>query len=178
MIVFILTVVLAWWLTKVLWGEKIGKLSLFVLLPIGIFGSYGVSNSGDSEEQLIVGFLLSILFGVAFVAVNFIAFMIALAMKTDWSNPEYQRAFIDGMFGRTTHRSTRSTFLETNDERGEYRIQYRSGSGSWIDGPGSNDERQAEIMFDNYINNDSRNNRRCRLVYKVNGRVRNVVSTN
>ena len=59
----------------------------------------------------------------------------------------------------------------------EYVIQYRSGS-SWVDGPGSNNERIAESMFDQFLNNDPRSSRRCRLVHKVNGRVQSVLSTN
>lgn len=59
----------------------------------------------------------------------------------------------------------------------EYVIQYRRGS-SWIDGPASNDERVAESMFDQFLNNDPRSSNRCRLVHKVNGRVQSVLSTN
>jgi len=59
----------------------------------------------------------------------------------------------------------------------EYVIQYRRGS-TWIDGPGSNDERVAESMFDQFLDNDPRAENRCRLVHKVDGRVQSVLSTN
>lgn len=66
-----------------------------------------------------------------------------------------------------------------NIEYGSYVIQYRNSvGGSWIDGPGSNDERTAETMFDSFIQNDPRGNRRCRLVYKVKGKIKSVLSTN
>jgi hypothetical protein len=60
---------------------------------------------------------------------------------------------------------------------GDFRIQYRR-HGTWIDGPGSNNEAIAESMFDNFVNNDPRGQNRCRLVRVVNGRVEQVVSTN
>lgn len=60
---------------------------------------------------------------------------------------------------------------------GEFRIQYRQ-RGTWIDGPGSNDERVAESMFDSFLENDPRGGSRCRLVRKVNGRVEQVLSSN
>lgn len=65
------------------------------------------------------------------------------------------------------------------EEYGSYVIQYRNSvGGSWIDGPGSNDERIAESMFDNFIQNDPRGERRCRLVYKVNGKIKTVLGSN
>ena len=75
--------------------------------------------------------------------------------------------------------SSRVSRSSEREEYGSYVIQYRdSVGGSWIDGPGSNDERIAESMFDRFIRNDPRGDRRCRLVYKVNGRVKSVLSTN
>lgn len=70
---------------------------------------------------------------------------------------------------------SRSRYSSYSDE--EYVIQYRRGS-SWIDGPGSNDERVAESMFDQFLDNDPRSFNRCRLVHKINGRVQSVLSTN
>jgi|688.fasta_scaffold1208796_1 hypothetical protein len=75
--------------------------------------------------------------------------------------------------GFSSSRSSRSD----DDEYGNYVIQYRR-HGSWIDGPGSNNESVAESMFDNFLSSDSRSENRCRLVYKVNGRVKRVLSTN
>ena len=73
--------------------------------------------------------------------------------------------------------SSRSRGSSSDDEYGSYVIQYRR-HGSWIDGPGSNSESVAESMFDNFVANDPRGENRCRLVYKVNGRVQQVLSTN
>jgi hypothetical protein len=72
-----------------------------------------------------------------------------------------------------------SRFNSSNDhdDSGDFRIQYRR-HGTWIDGPGSNSERVAETMFDNFVANDPRGENRCRLVRKVNGRVDRVLSTN
>jgi len=68
--------------------------------------------------------------------------------------------------------SSRVSRSSEREEYGSYVIQYRdSVGGSWIDGPGSNDERIAESMFDRFIRNDPRGDRRCRLVYKVNGKI-------
>jgi hypothetical protein len=75
-----------------------------------------------------------------------------------------------GLFSRKSSRSS-------DDSYGNYVIQYRR-HGSWIDGPGSNSESIAESMFDNFVANDPRGENRCRLVYKVNGRVQQVLSTN
>jgi hypothetical protein len=75
-----------------------------------------------------------------------------------------------GLFSRKSSRSS-------DDSYGNYVIQYRR-HGSWIDGPGSNSESIAESMFDNFVANDPRGENRCRLVYKVNGRVEQVLSTN
>jgi hypothetical protein len=93
----------------------------------------------------------------------------------DWSNPEHQRAFLQGLFGAFSKGG--GSFSHSSDDYGSYVIQYRR-HGSWIDGPGSNDERIAESMFDNFIANDPRGENRCRLVYKVNGRVDQVLSVN
>jgi hypothetical protein len=65
----------------------------------------------------------------------------------------------------------------SSDGGGDFRIQYRR-RGTWVDGPGSNNERIAETMFDNFVANDPRGENRCRLVRKVNGRVDQVLSTN
>lgn len=73
--------------------------------------------------------------------------------------------------------SSSSRSSKPKQEYGSYVIQYRSGS-TWIDGPGSNDERVAESMFDRFLESDPRGSKRCRLVYKVNGRVQSVLSTN
>ena len=84
---------------------------------------------------------------------------------------EALQGFIEGLTKSKGNRSYRE------DTGGNYVIQYRSGS-SWIDGPGSNDEFVAESMFDQFLSNDPRANRRCRLVKKRNGRVVSVLSTN
>jgi len=73
--------------------------------------------------------------------------------------------------------SSRSRNSSSDGDYGNYVIQYRR-HGSWIDGPGSNNERVAESMFDNFVSNDPRSENRCRLVYKVDGRVQQVLSTN
>lgn len=79
----------------------------------------------------------------------------------------------------SSSRISRSSEREERKEYGSYVIQYRNSvGGSWIDGPGSNDERIAESMFDNFIQNDPRGDRRCRLVYKVNGKIKTVLGSN
>ena len=87
-------------------------------------------------------------------------------------DPEFREGFFRGMSGS---KSSDSDYDE--DDYGKYVIQYRSGS-TWVDGPGSNNERTADNMFDSFLENDPRASKRCRLVYKVNGRVRSVISTN
>jgi hypothetical protein len=82
---------------------------------------------------------------------------------------------LQGLFGAFSKGG--GSFSHSSDDYGSYVIQYRR-HGSWIDGPGSNNERVAESMFDNFVANDPRGENRCRLVYKVNGRVEQVVSTN
>ena len=69
---------------------------------------------------------------------------------------------------------------DEESDSGEYVIQYRTGYGGWIDGPGSNDERIAERLFDNFVSKEMmhRNAVRARLV-KINssGRVISVLGT-
>ena len=91
-------------------------------------------------------------------------------------DPKDKRDVLIGIFGgSTSERSEHSNYDENN--YGKYVIQYRSG-GSWVDGPGSNNERIAESMFDSFCENDPRASKRCRLVYKVSGHVKSVLSTN
>ena len=69
-----------------------------------------------------------------------------------------------------------SGFSSSASEYGSYVIQYRK-SGSWWDLNGSNDEAQAERMFDQFVQNDPRaSSTRCRLVRKVDGKVVRVVA--
>lgn len=80
-------------------------------------------------------------------------------------------------YDEPSYTQSKSSKSKQQEEYGSYVIQYRSGS-TWIDGPGSNDERVAESMFDRFIETDPRGSTRARLVYKVNGRVKSVLSTN
>jgi hypothetical protein len=174
MIVFILTIILAWWLTKIFWGDKVGKYSLFFYVPVGLFGAFLSFADGSGSELFSLGFALSLIFAFCFVAVNVLAIIVMAIRNADWSDPANQRAFLQGLFGAFSKGGSSSYF---SDDYGSYVIQYRR-HGSWIDGPGSNNERVAESMFDNFVANDPRGENRCRLVYKVNGRVQQVLSTN
>lgn len=174
MIIFIITLTLAWWLTKIFWGDKVGKYSLFLYVPLGLFGAFLSLSDESSSELFSLGFALSLIFAFFFVVINVLAFVIIALRNMDWSNPAHQRAFLQGLFGAFSKGGSSSY---SSDSYGSYVIQYRR-HGSWIDGPGSNDERVAESMFDNFIASDPRGENRCRLVYKVNGRVEQVLSTN
>lgn len=79
--------------------------------------------------------------------------------------------------GKSSGRKSIGSSSSYGSDDEEYVIQYRRGR-TWIDGPGSNDERTAESMFDQFLDTDPRAENRCRLVYKVNGRVQSVLSTN
>lgn len=175
MIIFIITITLAWWLTKMFWGDKVGKYSLFLYVPIGLFGAFLSFADESGSELFSLGFALSLIFAFCFVAINVLALIIIAFRKMDWSNPEHQRAFLQGLFGAFSKSGGSSSY--SSDGYGNYVIQYRR-HGSWIDGPGSNNELVAESMFDNFVANDPRGENRCRLVYKVNGRVEQVLSTN
>lgn len=116
-------------------------------------------KTGDWIKDYVVVYTKK-LFGIILllpVAIFIIAVLIAASGKSS-----------GGSFNRNRYSSY-------GDE--EYVIQYRRGS-SWIDGPASNDERVAESMFDQFLNNDPRSSNRCRLVHKVHGRVQSVLSTN
>jgi hypothetical protein len=278
MLVFAATIGCAWYLTKLLWGEKIAKYSLFLLIPLWLLGSF-MSLTDDSKGIFNVGVLLSVIFAVAYVAVNILAFIIGMMLPAPKPPPprvfteeeiaraqefflrceEHYKSFTmqdepefddikliaelinakklhckDGTVLTSSILEKLLTFREVTDyclqnnmnpkdkddreaaevlvdltrdddveyddsddwddydepsprrsssrsretkEYGSYVIQYRR-HGSWIDGPGSNDERTAESMFDRFISNDPRGSDRCRLVYKVNGRVQQVLSTN
>ena len=173
MFIFYVTLTLSWWLTKLLWGDKPAKYSLFVIIPIGIICTPALWAEDSGQGILSLGFALSLIYAFVFVGINVLFFFISLFRSTDWKDPEVQRAFLEGLFNRSGG-SSRNSY---DEEYGSYVIQYRSGS-TWIDGPGSNDERVAESMFDRFLENDPRGSKRCRLVYKVNGRVKSVLSTN
>lgn len=68
---------------------------------------------------------------------------------------------------------------EEESDYGKYVIQYRTGYGGWIDGPGSNSEQIAERMFDNFVSKEMshRNAVRARLVKINNGRVISILGT-
>ena len=168
MFFFYLTLFVSWWLTKIFWGEKAAKYSLFAIVPLGVLLFLPLWKD-DVELSIVMSFL----YVIVFVFINVIAFVVMIFRRGDWKDPEFQRAFFEGLFNRRGGSSSRSY----DEEYGSYVIQYRSGS-TWIDGPGSNDERVAESMFDRFLENDPRGSKRCRLVYKVNGRVRSVLSTN
>ena len=104
--------------------------------------------------------------------------IIGMIRNANWSDPQVRSAFISGFIsGLSGKSSQRYSGSYDSDDYGSYVIQYRR-HGSWIDGPGSNEERVAESMFDQFLANDPRAVNRCRLVYKVNGRVKSVLSTN
>ncbi len=173
MFFFYLTLFVSWWLTKVFWGEKAAKYSLFAIVPIAMICAPALWSDDSGRGILSLGFALSLIYAFVFVAINMLCIIIKTIVSGDWKDPEFQRAFLEGLINRRGGSSSRSY----DDEYGSYVIQYRSGS-AWIDGPGSNDERVAESMFDRFLENDPRGSKRCRLVYKVNGRVRSVLSTN
>jgi hypothetical protein len=178
MLFLTVTVAFAWFLTKIFWSDRVAKYSLILTIPFWLVGIF-LSWEEGGDEPLGIGFALSLLFALAFICINGIIFLgylfKHLIFDSDWKDPANQRAFLEGLFGSSSGGGSSST----NDSYGSYVIQYRDQvGGSWIDGPGSNDERVAESMFDRFIQNDSRSNRRCRLVHKVNGRVRQVLSTN
>lgn len=118
-----------------------------------------IEKTGDWIKDYVIVYTKK-LFGAILllpVAIFIIAVFIAAAGKSSGS----------GSYRRSSYGS----------DSEEYVIQYRRGS-TWIDGPGSNDERVAESMFDQFLDNDPRSSNRCRLVHKVNGRVQSVLSTN
>jgi hypothetical protein len=172
---FYLTLIFAWWLTKILWGNKTANYSLFVLIPIGLF-MFPIMWNDTGRGIFSASFMFAFVFAVIFVAINSIVMFIGFFITADWKNPEVQRAFISGMLGT---RSNKSFTLSSDNEYATYLIQYRNQVGtSWINGPSSNDEHIAESMFDQFITNNPHGNRRCRLVKKVNGRVVAVLGTN
>ena len=171
MFFFYLTLFVSWWLTKVFWGEKAAKYSLFAIVPLGVLLFLPLWKD-DVELSIVFSFL----YAAIFVFINIVAFVVMLFRQADWKDPEFQRAFLEGLLNRRGGGSSSRSY-DSDDEYGSYVIQYRSGS-TWIDGPGSNDERVAESMFDRFLENDPRGSKRCRLVYKVNGRVQSVLSTN
>lgn len=168
MIVFYLTLFLSWWLTKVFWGDKVAKYSLFVIVPIGVLLFVPLW-----QDDLALSFVMAFFYAFVFVFINLAVFMFMIFRQIDWRDSNtYMHMFL-GLrrgFGERFGSSSSSSY-------GEYIIQYRRGS-VWIDGPGSNDERVAESMFDQFLDNDPRSNNRCRLVHKVNGKVQSVLSTN
>lgn len=165
MFFFYTTLLISWFFVKSFWGKTAGTILGYFNVVIGLFAFMPlVQDDGDGFSN--VGVFLGFLYGFLFVAVNFIAFIIVLFTRADFSNLSLEDVLLD--------KSTDS--LETK-EYGNYVIQYRRG-GSWIDGPRSNDERTAESMFDQFLNNDPRSENRCRLVYKVNGRVKSVLGSN
>lgn len=168
MIIFYATLFVSWWLTKVLWGDKPAKYSLFVIIPIGVLLFMPLWH-----DDLALSIVMSFLYAFIFFFINLAAFMFMVIRSIDWSDTETQRNFLIGLLGGLGKGSGSSS----GGSYGEYVIQYRSGS-TWIDGPGSNNERVAENMFDQFLANDPRGSKRCRLVYKVNGRVQSVVSVN
>ena len=168
MIIFYITLFVSWWFTKIFWSDKAAKYSLFVIIPIGVLLFVPLW-----KDDIALALVLSFIYGFIFVFINLAVFMFMLFRQVDWKDPETQRqlfiAFLGGL-GKGSGSSSSSSY-------GEYVIQYRSGS-TWIDGPGSNNERVAESMFDQFLENDPRGSKRCRLVYKVDGRVQSVLSTN
>lgn len=169
MIIFYLTLFVSWWLTKVFWGDKAAKYSLFAIIPIGALLFVPLW-----QDDLALSIVVSFFYVLGFVFINLLCFMVLMFRQIDWRDPETKRQFLFELLNAVNKKGSGSY---SSSSYGEYVIQYRSGS-TWIDGPGSNNERVAESMFDQFITNDSRSNNRCRLVYKVNGRVQFVVSTN
>lgn len=168
MLIFYATLTLSWWLTKVLWGDKAAKYSLFAIIPLGVLLFVPLW-----QDDIALSIVMSFLYAFIYFFVNLFCFMVMIFRNADWSDPETQRQFLIGLLGGLGKSSKSSS----SGSYGEYVIQYRSGS-TWIDGPGSNNERVAESMFDQFLANDPRGSKRCRLVYKVNGRVQSVMSTN
>lgn len=166
MFLFYTLLVVSWFFVKLFWGKTVGKIFGYFNAVIGIFAFIPLlQDEGRGFNSL--GMLISVVYAFLFVAIFFISFIIVAFIKADFSNISLENILLDNS------RSSGSS----KQEYGNYVIQYRRG-GSWIDGPGSNDERTAESMFDQFLNNDPRAENRCRLVYKVNGRVKSVLGSN
>lgn len=169
MIIFYITLFLSWLIMKLLWGNGIARKSLVIIFPLGIYFFIPLINR-DIEYAIII----SIIYFMAFGVFNLFAWIIFSLKDIDWSNNENRKDFIIGLLGGGI--SERS---HNRNETEKFVIQYRDQvGGSWVNGPSSNDERAAENMFDRFIENNSYSNRRCRLVRKVNGRIKNIMSTN
>jgi len=124
---------------------------------------------------LIIGGFLFFVFGICYL-------FVLLVQRYKTFSPEEKSVFWLGILSK----SYQSSDSDDDDDEGfdyssagKYVIQYRDSVGaSWVDGPGSNNEQIAENMFERFIQNDPRSNRRCRLVKKKNGRVVSVLGTN
>lgn len=167
MIIFYLTLFVSWWLTKVFWGDKAAKYSLFVIIPIGVLLFMPLW-----QDDLALSFVMAFLYALVFVFINLAVFVFMIFRRIDWRDPNTYLHMFVGIKRELGGEGIRSSL-----SYGRYVIQYRRGS-TWIDGPGSNDEDIAEAMFDQFLQTDPRSSNRCRLVYMVNGRVQSVVSTN
>lgn len=186
-ILLLLVTISGWWFTKILWGSKVGKYSLFLIIPYTLFSIF-ISIKPVDNEGIMIAFGMTLFFAFCFVVINVVCFLAILIIQQflprseiDYSDPEVQRMIEEFKGGA----SSRSSFKRQNEQKssnssgGHYVIQYRNQVGtSWENGPGSNDERTADAMFDNFISSDPRGSRRCRLVYMVNGRVQQVLGSN
>lgn len=170
MFFFYLTLFVSWWLSKLFWGEKAAKYSLFAIVPLGVLLFIPLW-----KDDIGLSIVMSFLYALIYFFINLVCLFVMIFRNTDWSDPETKRQFLIGFLGAFGKGSGSSS--SSRSSYGEYVIQYRSGS-TWIDGPGSNNERVAESMFDRFLENDPRGSKRCRLVYKMNGRVQSVLSTN
>lgn len=174
MFIFYTTLLVSWFLVRIIWSGRAAKYSLIAIIPIAIICTPAMLED-ESSGMFNIGFAFAFVYAFAFVVVMVIIGSIKLLRSVDWNDSEQKQQFLEGFINGLLNDKNGNT--SSSDDYGSYVIQYRSGS-TWVDGPGSNDERIAESMFDRFLENDPRSSRRCRLVYKVNGRVKQVLGTN
>jgi len=163
MLLFLLVLVIAVFITKQLWSKTA---TIVVSIINGILALVTIpSMMQDPNSGLFnIGSILAVAYAVCFVGINLVL-IIGLAIANDgliqklkdldYSNDDYDDEDYDD-----------NDEDDEETEYGKYIIQYRNGYGGWIDGPGSNEERTAERMFDNFISKEMlrRNATRARLV--------------
>ena len=197
MILFLTVLVVAVWITKVFWGKS-AAIGLSILNAIMAVMIIPIMMNESYREAFYIGFIFSVAYVAGFLFLNVCwligAFLFSGSSKkteTTESSPlkdEIERAvqkYLDDhpeYYDDDDDDDYESDDEEEDDEEeyGKYIIQYRNGYGGWIDGPGTNDERIAERMFDNFVSKEMlhRNATRARLVKKNNsGRVISILGT-
>ena len=118
-ILLLLVTISGWWFTKILWGSKVGKYSLFLIIPYTLFSIF-ISIKPVDNEGIMIAFGMTLFFAFCFVVINVVCFLAILIIQQflprseiDYSDPEVQRMIEEFKGGA----SSRSSFKRQNEQK-------------------------------------------------------------